>query len=290
MTSAELKHRAKTVRHQWRRLTAGVKWGFDQLENNPIVFGNAMPKSGSHLLTQILHGLTRIGAFTNPGYPPVNRDEDNQPLTEAEILANLRKMRPGTIRYGYLHADDPYLSYLTSDGWAAFFLYRDPRDMLVSHVFYATEMHAGHGMHAYYNQELSTTEERINAAIEGVKEPGNELASVSQRYDSYLGWLDQPGVFKVRFEDLILNREETLGKMLDFLQLRRAKISTGKQEAVQVLSSGIAPRKSGTFRKGQPGNWRQHFTPGNVQKFKEIAPNLLIQLGYETSEDWSLES
>ncbi len=290
MTAAELKHRAKTIRHQWRRLAAGVKWGLDQLENNPIVFGNAMPKSGSHLLTQILHGLTRIGAFTNPGYPPVNRDEDNQPLTEAEILANLRNMRPGDIRYGYLHASDPYLSYLTSDGWAAFFLYRDPRDMLVSHVFYATEMHAGHGMHAYYNEELSTTEERINAAIEGVQEPGNELASVSQRYDSYLGWLDQPGIFKLRFEDLILNREEILGKMLDYLQLRGAQISTGKEEAVDILSSGIAPRKSGTFRKGQPGNWRQHFTPDNVRKFKEIAPNLLIKLGYETSEDWSLES
>jgi hypothetical protein len=58
-----------------------------------------------------------------------------------------------------------------SPGRATVFVYRDPRDMLVSHVFYATDMHKGHGMHTYYNETLTTMEERLNAAIQGVTSP-----------------------------------------------------------------------------------------------------------------------
>ncbi len=160
----------------------------------PRVFGNAMPKSGSHLLTQVLHGLTEIGPFVDPGFPPVNRDEANQPLSEEKIFNGIYRMRPGDIRYGYIHAREPYLSLLTQPGQATIFLYRDPRDMLVSHVFYATDLYDGHGMHRYYEQ-LDSMEARLNAAIEGVADPEFFLSSVKERYDSYLGWLDQPEFF-----------------------------------------------------------------------------------------------
>ena len=288
--SSSLKHRAKIVRHQWRRAAAGSKWGREQLAVSPIVFGNAMPKSGSHLLTQVLYGLTQIGPFVNPGFPPVNRDEANQPLPPERMIIDLQAMQPGEIRYGYIHAREPYLNLLTAEGRATFFLYRDPRDMLVSHVFYATNMVEEHGMHEYYNRKLISTEERINAAITGVTEPGYELASVTQRYESYMGWLGRPEVCCLRFEDLVLKREETLLLMLENLIQHGAVFSVGLEKAVEILAAGIAPRKSGTFRKGQPGNWREHFTENNIQRFKEVAPGLLVQLGYETSEDWSLEN
>ena len=48
----------------------------------PSVLGNAMPKSGSHLINQVVQGLTRLGPFVNPGFPPVNRDEVNEKLPD----------------------------------------------------------------------------------------------------------------------------------------------------------------------------------------------------------------
>jgi hypothetical protein len=57
-------------------------------------------------------------------------------------------------------------------------------------------------------------------------------------------------------------------------------------QAVEILTDAIAPRKSGTFRKGKPGNWQEHFTEANKALFKETAGDLLVRLGYEKDNDW----
>jgi len=281
-----VKHWLKLGRWQARRSLAALLWGRNELQKTPVVLGNAMPKSGSHLIIQVLQGLTRLGPFVNPGFPPVNRAEDNRKLPDQAALANLQRMRPGDIAYGYVHAREPFISELTRLGRATVFVYRDPRDMIVSHVFYATQMHEGHGMHAYYNQTLKSMEERINAAIQGVEESGSELSPIRLKYEHYLGWLEQPAVFCLRFEDLILDREAALGSLLDYLADRGFESRLPRAEAVHILEQAIAPRKSGTFRKGKPGNWQEHFTPANKAYFKETAGDLLIRLGYETDDDW----
>jgi hypothetical protein len=252
----------------------------------PAVLGNAMPKSGSHLIIQVLQGLTRLGPFVNPGFPPVNRGEDNHKLTDREVLANIQRMRSGDIAYGYISAREPFLSALREPGRATIFVYRDPRDMIISHIFYATQMHPGHWMHRYYTEELHTMEERINAAIQGVERPGSELTPVRARYEGYLDWLKQPEVLSLRFERLIMERELSMGQILDYLARFGFAPQVSRQKAVKTLLAAIAPRKSGTFRKGKPGNWQEHFTPDNKQLFKQTTGDLLIQLGYEPDQNW----
>jgi hypothetical protein len=281
-----LKELLKLIRWRERRLVAALRWGPDALRKAPAVLGNAMPKSGSHLIIQVLQGLTQLGPFVNPGFPPVNRSEDNSKQPDDVILANIQRMRPGDIAYGYVNAREPFISALTKEGRATIFVYRDPRDMVVSHVFYATQMHAGHGMHRYYTEALKTMEERTNAAIQGVEEPGSELAPVRGKYERYLGWLEQPEVLCLRFEDLILKREQALGRVLDYLTTRGFTTRTDRQQAIAALAQAIAPKRSGTFRKGQPGNWREHFTEANKEYFKEITGDLLILLGYEQDHSW----
>jgi sulfotransferase 6B1 len=256
------------------------------LKTTPAVFGNAMPKSGSHLINQVLHGLTRIGPFVYPGFPPVNRTEENKKLSDDAILQNINRMRPGDIGYGYINANEPFLSALTVPGRATIFVYRDPRDMIISHIFYATQMHEDHWMHQYYTETLHTMEERINAAIEGVQEAGSELTPVRRRYEGYLGWLTLPEVLSLRFEDLILEREIAFNRLLDYLEQRGYQPRADRAQAVAALGQAIVPKKSGTFRKGKPGNWQEYFTEANKALFKEKAGDLLIQLGYERTTDW----
>lgn len=282
----EIKSWLKHRRWQGRRLATALRWGNKNLKQTPAVLGNAMPKSGSHLIIQVLQGLTQIGPFVNPGFPPVNRSENNSKLPDVAVLANLRKMRPGDIAYGYVNAREPFLSTLCNQGRATIFVYRDPRDMIVSHVFYATQMHQGHGMHRYYTQELHSMEERIDAAIRGVEQPGAELSPVREKYDGYLGWLDEPAVLCLRFEDLILERQSSLNKLLDYLETRGYTPTLPRPQAVAALEQAIVPKKSGTFRKGKPGNWKEHFSEQNKTLFKELAGDLLVRLGYETSMDW----
>jgi len=282
----QVKHTLKLGRWQARRAAASLRWGPATLKELPAVLGNAMPKSGSHLIIQVLQGLCRLGPFVNAGFPPVNRGEDNSKLPEAAILANIQRMQPGDIAYGYIKGQEPFLAALSAPGRATLFVYRDPRDMIISHVFYATQMHTGHWMHRYYTEALHSMEERINAAIEGVDEERSELSSIDTKYASYLGWLEQPAVLCLRFEDLILEREAALGCLLDYLERRGFTPAVERKQAIEALQQAIIPKKSGTYRKGQPGNWREHFTPANKQRFKEQAGDLLVRLGYEQDDQW----
>lgn len=280
------KHWLKTLRWQWRRAMASLRWGSGSLEQSPIVLGNAMPKSGSHLIIQVLQGLVKIGPFVNPGFPPVNRAEDNSKLSDAHVLANIRHLCPGDIAYGYISACEPFLSALTTPGRAMVFVYRDPRDMIISHIFYATQMHPGHWMHRYYTETLTTMEERINAAILGVEEPGSELTPIRRRYESYLGWQERPGVLSLRFEDLVEDRQAALNCLLDYLERVGYRPRVERPQAIAALEAAVTPGKSGTFRKGKPGNWQEHFSQANKVLFKEQAGDLLIRLGYEVDSNW----
>jgi len=294
MSASKIKHGLKILRWKLRRFQTAQRWGQQALEGVPAVLGNAMPKSGSHLIIQILQGLTELGPFVNPGFPPVNRSEDNQKLGDKQVVKNILDMKSGDIAYGYVQARQPFLDLFTLDEKTKkdrlmVFLYRDPRDFIISQVFYATHMHKGHGMHRYYTESLHTMEERINAAIQGVEDGSNtdsSLSNVRIKYDKYLDWLNQPRVLCLRFEDLILDRDIALGKLLDTLAVRGFVSQVTRQQAVETLKQAITPKSSGTFRKGKPGNWKEHFTDVNRKLFKEMSGDLLIRLGYEQNADW----
>jgi len=281
-----IKYWLKITRWNARRASTALRWGSKGINNSPIVFGNAMPKSGSHLIIQILHGLTHIGPFVITGFPPVNRSENNHKLPDESVFNNIQKMRPGDIGYGYIGANEPFISALIQDNRATVFVYRDPRDMIISHIFYATEMQENHWMRSYYIEELESMEERINAAIVGITKPGSELTSIRKRYQDYLGWLEQPAVHSIRFEDLILEQDNTLRGILDYLEVRGFIPKCQKSEALTKLKTAIRPQKSGTFRKARPGNWREHFTENNIAMFKKETDDLLIRLNYEQDLDW----
>jgi len=46
--------------------------------------------------------------------------------------------------------------------------------------------------------------------------------------------------------------------------------------------------KQSHYRKGKAGDWRNHFTPEHVERFKEAFGDILIQTGYEAHYDWGL--
>jgi hypothetical protein len=283
---SEAKAILKNLRWSMRRMQAAQRWGKSRLDGMPVVIGNSMPKSGSHLIIQVLEGLPQIGPFINPGMPPLNRNEENSILAEKQIVRRIADLHPGDISYCYLAAEEPFLSLLTQPKYASIFIYRDPRDVIVSHVFYATEMHPTHVMRKYYTEQLTSMEERINAAILGVNEPGVTLTAIRKKYDRYLGWFDCSQVLSIRFEDLIQNPEAAISSFLKHLSGYEFIPDVDFDTAVNTLKVNIQPKKSGTFRKGKPGNWREHFTAENIRVFKENTGDLLVRLGYEKDRNW----
>lgn len=263
-----------------------ARWKRFTFNEAPPIFGNSKPKSGSHLLLQILNGFTQIMPYRYVEAEPVRTITKNGTRkTQNEILTELKQIPPGVISWGYVDATLENASFLTSAGRVNYFIYRDPRDMLVSQVFFATDMHEEHGMHDYYNS-LPDFDARLNVAITGIDRDGLKMVSVKQRYEGVFQWLEQKNVTCIRFEDLIDNRDATLMSMLDEVEKTGYKIPTPRERALSVLVEAIQPRKSHTFRSGKTGGWKEHFTKAHKKLFKDVAGDLLVRLGYEKGNDW----
>ena len=276
----------RTLRPYGKTAQAILRWKRFSFNDVPPIFGNSKPKSGSHLLLQILNGFTQIMPYRYVDADPVRTiTRDGRKKPKEEILADLKSVPAGVIGWGYVDATKENASFLTSAGRVNFFIYRDPRDMLVSQVFFATDMHEEHGMHAHYNS-LPDFAARLNVAITGIDKDGLKMVSVKQRYEGVFAWLEQKNTMCLRFEDLINNRDATLLAMLDEVESTGYKIPTPREKALPILVDAIQPKKSHTFRSGKTGGWKQHFTDEHKKLFKEVAGDLLVKLGYEQDNSW----
>lgn len=276
----------RILRPYGKTAQAILRWKRFSFGDAPSIFGNSKPKSGSHLLLQILNGFTHIMPYRYVEAEPIRTiTKEGRRKTQGEILSELENLPSGVIGWGYLEATPENVSFLTASGRVNYFIYRDPRDMLVSQVFFATDMHAEHGMHDFYNS-LPDFGERLKVAITGIDRAGLKMVSVKQRYEGVFEWLNSPGVMCIRFEDLIDNRKATLLSMLDEVERTGYKIPTQREKALSVLVEAIQPRMSHTFRLGKTGGWKEYFTDEHRKLFKNVAGDLLVRLGYEKDNRW----
>jgi len=276
----------RAIRPAGKTLQAVSRWKRLSFNDAPPIFGNSKPKSGSHLLLQVLNGFTQIMPYKYVEADPVRTiEKEGRRKSNQEVLRELKKIPKGVIGWGYVEATPENISFLCQPNRVNYFIYRDPRDMLVSQVFFATDMHEEHGMHEYYNS-LPDFGGRLNVAITGIDQDGLYMVSVKQRYAGVFEWLEQPNVLCIRFEDLISNRDATLDAMLDEVESIGYHIPTPRQKALSILVEAIQPTKSHTFRSGKTGGWREHFTEDHKDLVKEVAGDLLVKLGYEKNNDW----
>jgi sulfotransferase 6B1 len=276
----------RTLRSMGKTLQAVARWQRLSFHDAPPVFGNSKPKSGSHLLLQILNGFTQIMPYRYVEADPVRTiAKEGRRKRKEEILDDLQRVPRGVIGWGYVEVSPENVAFLCRPGRVNYFIYRDPRDMLVSQVFFATDMYENHGMHAYY-KSLPDFNARLKVAITGIDRDGLYMVSVKQRYEGVFQWLEQKHVLCIRFEDLINQRDVTLDAMLAEVEKTGYKIPTPREKALSVLVEAIQPKKSHTFRSGKTGGWREHFTEEHKKLFKDMAGDLLMQLGYEKNNDW----
>ncbi|HTP00373.1 MAG TPA: hypothetical protein VMJ64_03300, partial [Anaerolineales bacterium] len=134
-----------------KRLQAMWRWKRLSFGEAPAIFGNSKPKSGSHLLLQVLAGFTHIMPYAYVAADPVRTiTKDGRRKSNQEVLGELESIPEGVIGWGYVEASPENTVFLCKPERVNYFVYRDPRDMLVSQVYFATDMHEEHGMHEYY--------------------------------------------------------------------------------------------------------------------------------------------
>jgi Sulfotransferase domain len=252
----------------------------------PILLGISFPKSGTHLLDQILLGFSRVAPFSKrlQSFYAEYEGESGIKREPGQALTWLDSLRPRDIASAHLFARPKAISQVTSSAFVPYFIFRDPRDVVVSHVYYVTDIEARHVHHDYY-ASLPDFDSRLNISILGRPEAGVEFPDIAGRFAPYLGWLEEPSVMKIHFEELVNDRASTLTCIMDHF-LARVPLQASRQLILDSLESSINPQKSPTFRSGKTGEWKKYFRPEHKKIFKDVAGDLLVRLGYEKNNDW----
>src|SRR5688500_6358130 len=128
----------------------------------PALLGISFPKSGTHLLDQILLGFSQVAPFSRRlhSFYAEYEGESGARRSAQQVLDWLGSLRPRDIASAHLFALPGSIQRVCSEEFIPYFIFRDPRDVVVSHVFYVTEMEAHHVHHKHY-QSLPDFDARL---------------------------------------------------------------------------------------------------------------------------------
>ncbi|MBI9082629.1 MAG: sulfotransferase domain-containing protein [Desulfobacterales bacterium] len=248
-----------------------------------ILFITGAPKSGT---TWVQTQLARV-----PGYNirPI-RDPDgctkNQGIC-SEVFRTMPSKRYSVLK---LHTRYNTNNYLVISNHVNKFIVmiRDVRDICVSRYFHvkADENHRHHKLYNHIPKEMGI------------------LHSMNQMQEAFIDWIgnwasfigdSKSDILLIRYEDINRDPYSEFLRILLFFDIQvppsllydMASSKLKKETDLnKVVQSNLGGRMKSTARKGIIGDWRNHFTPAHKKKMKVIAGELLIQLGYETSNDW----
>jgi sulfotransferase 6B1 len=284
-TRMSLKSVLRSGLYQAEKLLQRIRFA-SGLADLPTLLGISFPKSGTHLLDQILLGFSKVAPYATRlhSFYAEYEGESGHKRTPEQAIAWINSLGSRDIASAHLFARSEIIRRVCSSSFIPYFVFRDPRDVAVSHVFYVTDMEASHVHHGYY-ASLPDFDSRLNVSILGRPDTDIEFPNIADRFAPYLGWLDQPAVMKIHFEDLVNDRTSTLNHIIDHF-LARVPLQAPRRLILDSLEEAINPSKSPTFRSGKTGEWRKYFTEDHKKIFKAVAGDLLVGLGYEKNNDW----
>jgi hypothetical protein len=179
---------------------------------------------------------------------------------------------------------------------------RDGRDVAVSLIHFMWNHAKNEG--GIFDLEPEELEKR-RAYREGSLDPpagslftDERLASIAEDWSTGVGKVmeDGPALLggnytEVRYEDLLERPIGEAQRLLEFLGVD-SSVEKAKKCVERARFERKTSRKPGQedpssrFRKGVAGDWKSVFTEEDKRIFKEIAGNLLIELGYEKDDNW----
>ena len=284
-TCMPLKPSLRSTVYHIEKLTQRLRF-HSQRADLPVLLGISFPKSGTHLLDQILLGFSKVAPCAKRlhSFYAEYEGESGRKRSPEQALAWLDSLQACDIASAHLFARPESVTRVCSPKFIPYFIFRDPRDVVVSHVFYVTDMEARHVHHDYY-ASLPDFDSRLKVSILGRPELDIEFPNIADRFAPYLGWLDRDEVLSLHFEDLINDRAAALNRIIDHF-LARVLLEVPRHLILDSLESSINPRRSPTFRSGKTGEWRKHFSEEHKLLFKKVGGDLLVKLGYEKDNDW----
>lgn len=255
-----------------------------EINENHQIIQISIPKAGTHLLAKCIHLMT--GRDTVTWYASneqfLIQNYYYVSITDLKHLINLEKNK---FWITHLFYSKEYANLLNNKNFKTFFIYRDPRDQVVSLAFYMLQWNAFWPL----SSSMSFDDLLLDIIVNGTTFNNHPpVKNVDELYRAYLPWFALPNILALRFEDLIGSKGgglqdtqlTTLKKIALHLQLQLSK-----NELSEIANKLFG--ETGTFREGKIGSWKKHFKDKHIKAFKQVAGQLLIDLGYEKDFNWS---
>ena len=258
-----------------------------------LVLCNSYPKSGTHLLYQILYSMPKLQKWDDIVSVQALCGLMN---TQSHVRWKIGSAPNHSIVRSHLMYCDEILEVLREFNCKTLFIYRDLRDVAVSHARWVTKEERIFLHNIYLN--FNSFDEQLMSSIKGVSVGSPFGSNVSQPdigsdFLRWKGWVDDANTYAVKFEDLVGERgggsEEKRLYIIEQI-LAHLSISMSSQQVKEKFASYVLnPDESHTFKKGGKGNiggWKTFFTEEHKKEFKKVAGQILIDLGYEQDFNW----
>jgi len=174
-------------------------------------------------------------------------------------------------------------SFFQQNNFKGLMIYRDPRDQVVSLAFHVLKDAPNQPAFLEHYPAHLVTGKSLSPLIQHV------ITKISPRYYSaFLPWIHDPLFCPVRFENLVgrkgggstAKQVEEIKKIAAHLEVPLTTNRLGWC-LKNIFGQGV------TFRAGQIGSWRKHFTAEDKALFKQSElEEVLIALGYEKDHNW----
>ncbi|MDP1836169.1 MAG: sulfotransferase domain-containing protein [Chlamydiales bacterium] len=168
------------------------------------------------------------------------------------------------------------------------FLMRDPRDQIVSLMYWVKEKNWPGGPDPLIRATQHYSQDEL--LYELITGENFGVSYTKTLIGCRLPWMDQPFVYTTYFEKLV--GEKGGGDFDSQCQELKVIMSFLGQEQPDHIINECAENLFGgddswTFRQGLIGSWKWHFNQKHVEAFKKIFGQELISLGYESDFNWS---
>lgn len=241
------------------------------------VLVNGSPKSGTTWMLKMIASI--------PGYREMGNFDG--------VFEKYHTVRPGDVVHGHDWYVPELKQILLEEGIKVILMIRDPRDQLVSRMFHIKRSPV-HGWHE--RMKGLSNDEALMMCIEG-REGG--LPGTDRMIKLAQTWMDgKADALFIKYEELLADPLPYFKQVLTHLGIpdknnlaemivehnRFERLSAGKR-IWQTRKPG-QEKKDSHFRKGITGDWKNYLTEAHIKRFKEVAGQQLIELGYEKDLNW----
>lgn len=265
----------------WRSLKA-ARAAFQQHGQSyqyPVLFIAGMPKSGTTWLEKMIASY--------PGYTELLIPEAtfaelaNGQGHIFELPENFHQRLHKALVVLKMHCDGSQnnVQRLSEAVYPYVVLYRDPRDVAISHYHYVKDT-PWHGDYPVI-KDLDL-EQGIEYFIR------KRLPEFAHWMRSWRDHRDHEKSLMISYEELRGDAKDVLRRVFDLFELPATDeriseiVEANTIEALRKREAGV----SNFYREGKSGGWVKHFTPELKAAFKAVDTKLLIEFDYEKDDSW----